>query len=285
MNLDIYISSLAFQNQTVERIIEISQKKNWGLEFSSGITYQSDVEALYINAPIKRLPHNYFPAPKIPFVINLASSNEEIRQKSIQHCKKSLYLAKKSGSPFYAAHAGFCIDPKPDELGRNIRINRDYVREYHKKIFLSSLDEILSEAQTIGMDFLIENNVIAPFNYIEQKANPFLCCESKEIQWIFETLSNDRFGLLLDTAHLKVSCKTLGLNLDRECKQLFSFIKGIHHSDNSGEIDDNQPINENYWFFNHLLQFNEKVHIIEVKNINTSIIHQQINLLETHGCK
>ena len=38
--------------------------------------------------------HNYFPVPQKSFVINLASNNKKIIQKSFQHIKKAIRLCK-----------------------------------------------------------------------------------------------------------------------------------------------------------------------------------------------
>jgi hypothetical protein len=207
MESNIYISSLAFLGKPVEEIIEICENNNYNLEFSSGMPFNKSMTEIYLNTSIRRQPHNYFPDPKIPFVLNLASENDIIRNKSIDHCKKGLELAKHSNSPFYAAHAGFCIDPNPSELGKKISINEKINKEVSKDHFLNSISEILILADELEIDFLIENNVLAPFNFNGE--NPLLCCEFNDINWLFEEVKHLRFGLLLDTAHLKVSCKTL----------------------------------------------------------------------------
>ena len=38
--------------------------------------------------------HNYFPPPKKPFVINLASLNDEVFQMSFKHLKKTISFVK-----------------------------------------------------------------------------------------------------------------------------------------------------------------------------------------------
>ena len=94
--MNIYVSTLALRNHSPEKMIALAEQHQWALEFSSGMAYQADMEDLYLGASIKRMPHNYFPAPKIPFVLNLASANDDIREFSINHCIQGLKLAKKS---------------------------------------------------------------------------------------------------------------------------------------------------------------------------------------------
>ncbi|MEQ9146872.1 MAG: TIM barrel protein [Cytophagales bacterium] len=275
----IYISSLAMMNKPLEEMIHIAKERNWALEFSSGIPFRKDAESLYLDATIDRIPHNYFPAPEVPFVLNLASANYKIRRQSIEHCKNGLWLAKKSNAPFFSAHAGFCIDPDPRELGKKINFDIIVNKEENKTLFLKSVIEILQQADLFGVDFLIENNVIASFNLTNQKGNPLLCCESKEIRWLFEEIKHKRLGLLLDTAHLKVSCKTLELDLIEEYNNISNLIRGLHHSDNDGLVDDNRHMLNDYWFLPYLKDVTDKVQVIEVKNIDNETIQQQVNLL------
>jgi len=280
---DIYISSLTLMNKSPEEIIRIAKDNDFFLEFSSGMPFSNDMEKLYIEAAIKKMPHNYFPAPEIPFVLNLASLNDKIRNQSVEHCIKGLHLAKQANASFFSAHAGFCIDPHPFELGKKINYIPFFNKDLHKQLFLESVKKVLKEATQLNIQFLIENNVIASFNIVEGE-NPLLCCESKEIKWLFNAIDNKRLGLLLDTAHLKVSCETLGLKKDDEIKAIEQYVKAIHHSDNDGLVDNNQLMDSNYWFLSHLNKFSSLTHVIEVKNIDIDTIKQQIKLLQAYGC-
>ncbi|PWB24561.1 TIM barrel protein [Flavobacterium sp. HTF] len=281
MESNIYVSSLAFIGKPVEDIIKVCYENNFNLEFSSGMPYRDDMESIYSESVLTRMPHNYFPAPKDPYVLNLASSNDEIRAKSIAHCKNGLSLSKKSNSPFFSAHAGFCIDPDPNELGRKIAIKENYDKKIHKQLFLDSVNEILEFADKIKVDFLIENNVLAPFNF--DGTNPLLCCEFSEIDWLFDNIKNPRLGLLLDTAHLKVSCKTLQINLQEEFEKIEPFVKAFHHSDNDGTIDNNLVLKEDYWFLPYMKKFKEYVHVLEIKAQDVNEIKNQIKLLKENG--
>lgn len=278
--LKVFISSIAFEKYTIEKIIKIAESNNFNVEFSSGIAYEENLESIYINTSISRMPHNYFPAPKIPFVINLGSINEQIRQASINHCINGLRLAHKSNSDFFSAHAGFCVDPEPIELGKKIDIKDVFNKYENRSNFLKSIRSILVVAKKLKIKFLIENNVIAKFNLINN-INPFLCCESSEINWIFNEINDKNLGLLLDTAHLKVSCKTLKLNLEEEYSNIKQHINCIHHSDNDGFIDNNSILDENYWFLKHMYEFKKIPHVIEVKRIDTKTILQQIKILKS----
>lgn len=276
---NIYISSLAFFGSTPENMIREARENDFAIEFSSGLPFRDDMEEIYHQAEIKKIPHNYFPAPKVPFVLNLASKDQQIRERSIEHCIQGLRISKKSGAPFFSAHAGFCIDPNPADLGNQLAINGDFDIDYHKSLFLKSIQEILKKAHQLETDFLIENNVIASFNLTNEGRNPLLCCDSNEITWLFKEITDKRFGLLLDTAHLKVSSVTLNVDLNQEINAISRLIRALHHSDNDGIRDTNLPITENYWFLQYMKQYQSIPHVLEVKRLTTQEIKSQIKLL------
>jgi hypothetical protein len=199
----VYVSTLALRNRIPEDIVTIAKERGWSLEFSSGLAYREDMERLYLEAPVPKMPHNYFPAPQSPFVLNLASTDHEIRERSIRHCVHGLELANASGAPFFSAHAGFCIDPAAEQLGNTISFTGSIDREKSKTLFKQSVMSILNTARALHTPFLVENNVLAGFNYINH-INPFLCCESTEIEWIYTAINDAYFGILLDTGHIKV---------------------------------------------------------------------------------
>ncbi|MFT5453315.1 MAG: endonuclease IV, partial [Enterobacterales bacterium] len=82
-------------------------------ELSAG-KYTSTLEAdlLEVSKKFKIALHNYFPVPKEPFVFNLASFDDEIISKSLDHAKKAIKLTAKHGGEFYSFHAGYLLDPQ-----------------------------------------------------------------------------------------------------------------------------------------------------------------------------
>jgi hypothetical protein len=275
---DIYISTIAFNSLNIEEAILIAENNDFALEFSSGIPFHPKMEDIYTHCTLKRMPHNYFPAPKAPFVLNLASINNEIRELSINHCIQGLKLAKKSNSPFYSAHFGFCIDPNPNELGRQLIFRNTFDKCINLNYFYQSIITIITEAEKLHIPFLIENNVIAKSN-LNNGLNPLLGCTSQEIIEIFNMIKSNYLGLLLDTAHLKVSCNTLNLNIENELINIAPFIKAIHHSDNDGLIDNNNSLSDDYWFLKFLDKFKQIPHVIEVANLSADEINNQILIL------
>lgn len=275
-----YVSSIAFQGKTLDEIFNISVEQNFNLEFSSGIPFDHNNIMLFNKFSGKKIIHNYFPPPQIPFVINLASNDKKILKLSIEHCKKNIIRTSTQKLPFYAIHSGFCLDPKISSLGRVIKTKKNYQRDKHLEIFKDSLIDIIDFAKSFDVLLLIENNVLSKANYCQNDyKNHFLCVNSEEIIQIFKDINSSNFGLLLDTAHLKVSSLSLGLDPVKEASALLNFARAIHHSDNDGTSDTNESIGKNYWFLPLMKKLKNNYHVLEVKNISIKMIKKQIEIL------
>jgi sugar phosphate isomerase/epimerase len=259
------MSSLAFMGKPAEEVIAIAKENNFILEFSSGMPYRPDMEQLFLDAPVKRFAHNYFPAPEIPFVLNLGSGDETIRRHSILFCVNGIRLSYAVGAPFFSAHAGFCVDPKPAELGQQLAKVKSFDREKHWQLFIAAVREVLELTADLPTGFLLENNVLAKMNVYEDGSNPLLNVEVEEMKKMVEEIADPRVGILLDTAHLKVSAKTLNFDLVAATEEILPFTRCVHHSDNDGLLDNNQPFGNEYWFLPLMSQAQMAVHVLEVR--------------------
>ena len=149
-------------------------------------------------------------------------------------------------------------------------------------MFINSLREILSYAESRNLNFCIENNVAASFNQSSDGTNPFLCAEPDEINFVLDKVSSNNLHLLLDTAHLKVSSITLNFDLDSAVKKIIQKALVLHHSDNDGHVDSNSPIGKDYWFSKYFKSLpNPHYHVLEVKAIGINKIKSQLNLLKS----
>jgi len=271
---------MAFYGTDPVTMIKQSKSEHFSLEFSSALPYREDMELLFHKYPYPKLVHNYFPAPAIPFVLNLASGDPLIRTQSIEHVLKGLRWSKKGGASFYCAHAGFCIDPKPKDLGKKLPQTTDRIdRKKHWKLFLDSIRTILPLAEELALDFYIENNVTAKMNLNIHGESPLFCSDPDEMQQLIQEVNHPRLGILLDTAHLKVSANALNFSPEKAVKIVAPYVRAIHHSDNAGELDNNQPIEPSYWFGQFMPLFSNIPHVLEVKKQSIAAIKKQIQFL------
>ena len=187
--------------------------------------------------------HNYFPVPKKPFVLNLASKNNEILKLSYEHCINAIFLASKLKKKRYSVHAGFCCDPKVKDLGRSFDLGNKFAREEHYELFIKTLKSLKKYSDDLGVDLYVENNNTIKEN-VKHTNSSLLCSEMRELKTIKEQTG---VKALIDIGHLVVSAKSLGLNEEKELLLSSQIANAYHLSTNNRLRDQNKPIsNEKY---------------------------------------
>jgi len=222
--------------------------------------------------------HNYFPPPKNPFVLNLASVDQEISNLSLNHVYNSIELCSQLGSKYYSFHAGFLCDLNISELGRKISKRKLISRDKGIDIFLKNLESISKKAKEFDVNIMVENNVLSKNNLNQFGQNPLLMCDHEESKLIMEN-SPDNINLLVDVAHLKVSSSSLQFNPQHMFKSCDQFIRGYHLSDNNGLSDTNESFTSSAWFWNSLNK-NLDYYSIEVYGANEERLLELKNLTE-----
>jgi len=273
------VSTMVFGQQPLEETIPVAVAHDLMLEFSSGLGHHHKLENLYRTAGCARLPHNYFPAPEEPFLLNLASLNDQLWQRSIDHCHLGLDLASCSGAPFFSAHAGYCGDPSPDDLGNVMTEVHPELRQEYWGRFLDAVKHLGAEAAQANVKFLIENHVVIEDN-VAAGDHPFLCATSEEALSLKEE-AGPSVGLLLDTGHLKVTANSLGFDRDAFVEEVAGVVECIHHSDNDGIRDTNQALSLDYWFLRHMRKFGDVLHVLETRPMSLEDIFSQRSLLSS----
>tara|TARA_B100000686_G_scaffold125200_2_gene132684 strand:+ start:26311 stop:27174 length:864 start_codon:yes stop_codon:yes gene_type:complete len=241
----IYISSSSIKEKNLIKVLEALRKNKINkIELSGGTDFNKNLEKDLLSYKEKykidfRL-HNYFPPPEKDFVVNIGSLNNEIYKQSLDHCLGAIRLSKKLKASKYAIHAGFLLDPHIKEIGLGNKINKNIFFDEQKSI--QKMKEawiILMEEAEDKVKLYLENNVISQKNFNNFKSNPFFLTNKSSYLKIKE---NFKFNILLDLAHLKVSCKSLGLNFEEEASFLFNETDYIHLSGNNSLEDTNYSV-------------------------------------------
>ncbi len=206
-------------------------------------------ELIKLNARI--MLHNYFPPPKNPFVMNLASENFEVIEKSMSLAKHAIQLSKQVSSHYYAIHAGFLFDPQPADLGNVISRAATIAPERGLEIFAKNVLKLHRYAEESEVSLLVENNVISGPNLQKFNINPFLLTSKIGILEFIQATDN-KVGILMDLGHWKVSSRSLGFDAKKELKEVNKFIKGYHLSENDGITDQHKSFDESAWFLDEL---------------------------------
>jgi sugar phosphate isomerase/epimerase len=263
---DVFVSTGAFLSRDLPDVLEAASSLGLRhIELGSSLSPRGDMLDV-VRAHRKDfefLVHNYFPPPDVPFVLNLASQDEDVLSRSRALCLAGLRLTAELEAPFYAAHAGFNAQPRVSDLGRPFSGGSPDDRLRAEAIFHDSVSLLVSEAHRLGVKFLIENNVVAPFNAMEGKNPWILLAHPDELLSFAANFSKTSFGYLLDVGHLKVGARTLGFDASRAMDLLAPWIECFHLSDNDGEADSNQPFDDAAWFLPWLKRCPEAKIVIE----------------------
>ena len=238
----IYVSSACIKSSNLERVVKTLCDEGFSnIELSGGTIYNEkgleQLRRLKEEYSINFLLHNYFPTPKNPFVLNLASSRNSTIKQSLNLIKKAIDWSEVLEADKYAFHAGFLFEIPINELGKKITKSDLYSEEKAIAMFEKNLIEI-TEYNKNRVKLHVENNVLSKMNFTSfEQTNPFLFTDLHSLSKI-EFANN--YKILLDAAHLKVSCNSLSLNFEREWKILYDKTDYIHISDNDGTKDSNQ---------------------------------------------
>lgn len=264
-----YYASSCFNFTKIKDLLEFCRKNEiYHLELGGNLKFELQLTTTLANAKdFSFLIHNYFPTPKKPFVLNLASTNKSIRQKSLKHCQSAIKLCQTLRVPFYSVHAGFLADLQPNDLGKN-QSNSSFIdRNTGLNFFNDSIAQLLNDK----VDLLIENNVNSQENIIDGKNKLYLFAEPEETLQFFKQQNNPHLGLLVDLGHLNVSAKQLCFDKYKYIELLTPWIKAFHLSANNGIEDQGLPFQKDEWFMEVLKKFPSAIKIIEInKDYNLS---------------
>jgi sugar phosphate isomerase/epimerase len=239
----IFVTSASVKAKKIkDSILSLMQDGHRSIELTGGTEaypeLEDDLTDLIKAHDLEFILHNYFPPAKNHFILNLASLDEQVYQQSIEHIKNAIILSEKIGSTRYGIHAGYYKDLRLDEIGKPVlktKLN-DKTRAYDR--FCASYNTLASVASDHNVTLYIENNVHAITNKEAYGDDiPIMLVTPDDY---FSLKRDIDFPLLLDHAHLYVSCMTLGIDYEDAINKLMPESDYWHLSDNDGKHDNNQ---------------------------------------------
>ena len=243
--MPIYVSSTCVKTDELTQAVEALYTAGiTSIELSGGTKWNPkwllDLKNLSYFSELTFRLHNYFPCPHIPFVLNLASQNQETVDQSLSLISKALEASCELKSNTYSIHAGFCADLVPEDLGGTLKSAGKPCFDDCADRFLSNFSIVRDRGRELGVEVFVENNVLPQKVFKSfQEVNPFLFVDLDSIDSLQKMLD---FKLLLDVAHLKVSAHTLGLDFASQLGELANRSTYFHLSDNDALSDQNLAI-------------------------------------------
>ena len=270
----LFISTSSVKTNKISTAIESLVAAGFkNIELSGGTKYYEGWDADIIDFQKKYglnlLCHNYFPPPEHDFVLNLASLDDDVFNKSIDHIRKVIEFSAKICARKYAFHAGFFMNPQTSHLGKSIPKLELSDKNKAVKRFFEGYEIVHNLAGDLTL--YIENNVLSSTNFANYGSNPFMLTNFREYIELQQIMP---FNLLLDVAHLKVSCSTLGMDFESQFLKLAAVTDYIHISDNDGLHDQNMGFSKNSDLFKLLsdADLQSKTITLEVYDEMDSII-------------
>jgi len=273
-------------NSKLEDVLALCKKNNISrVELGSNHQYQQDFIGTIKKFNFKYLVHNYFPIPKNPFVLNIASNDKEINKRSLQHIKRAIDFCSEINAPLYTFHPGFLADPKGSNLSQS---NYDFNWSYSKlksgnydKAFermTGNISEIITYAKSKNVKIAIETEG----SYL--KKDYLLMQYPDEFQNFFRYFSPSDIGINLNIGHLLLASNAFIFKIPDFIDLIQSYVVAMELSHNDGVTDDHKPLKENEWYWKIIfdLRFSDAYKILEFRNVNMDTIQKNIELYHHH---
>lgn len=253
----IYVSSACLKHDKIKDTVdELARNGFKNIELSGGTKYyegyEEDLFELKDKYNLSYLLHNYFPPPRHDFILNLASLNNEIYQKTLEHYEEAISLSRTLGAKRFGFHAGYFIDFNTKEVGNKISLTELYNKEKALEKFCEGYNYL--KEKTKGVELYIENNVLSYTNANTFKGQcPFMLTDYEGYEELSSVID---FRLLLDVAHLKVSVNSLNMDFQEQLDKMISISDYIHLCDNDGLHDQNMCFSDGSDILNILKDYN-----------------------------
>lgn len=237
----IYISSACIQSKKIKDIIDILRHNGFmNIELSGGSDFCEGMEEELLDLKkrfnLRYICHNYFFLPKEELVVNLASLNNSVYEKSLAYLTKAVKTSETLGAEKFALHAGYFADVSVREFGKRAIFAPLFDKEASIARFCAGFNIIKSLSSKV--EIYLENNVYTFENFKRFGHDiPLMVTHYADYLELKKRLD---FKLLLDLPHLKISTSSLGLDFNQELKMLMEASDYIHLSETVDTRDQNK---------------------------------------------
>lgn len=254
------------------------------IEIGSIHAYEPDVAQKLAGVPAEFLVHNYFPPPPESFVVNLASLDDRIRDRSLRHALDGLAFCAAIGALIYTVHPGFRSDP----AGPSASLSRNFDFRFQAdpasggrakeafKLFLEAVQVLGMRAGELGMKLAVETqgSMSNPHQLLLQTPDEFE-------EFLAET-ADLAVGLNLNLAHLSLASDAFGFDLAQALKWLAQRTTVIEVSHHDGAVDEHRPLVDGAWYWSVVSDpgFLRDPVVLECRDTPIEAIEQGVRKLE-----
>jgi sugar phosphate isomerase/epimerase len=196
------------------------------------------------------LVHNYFPPRKESIVVNIASIDDDIRQRSIEHALDCIQAAADIGAKLYTFHPGFLSDPQsPSRSPANydfvFRAQTVPASVYERCFsrFLEATRILVDRAGRLGVRLAVESEGSM------SKRRLLLLQRPEELDRLLSAFSREELGVNLNIGHLNLSSRAFSFDPLELMDRFASRFVAMEVSHNDGEHDDHRVPRPQTWYW------------------------------------
>lgn len=282
--MNLFVSTTFFHDGTsLREALEICKDNGiTAVELGSNHSFDPNPLDTIRNYPFSYLVHNYFPIPASPFVLNIASLDERIREKSVEHIYKAIDFCVEAGAHLYTFHPGFITDP----MGSN-QTQQNYDFQWDDKAqkeypiafdhMLRNMDKCVGYSKKKGIKIAIETE--GSF----YKKDHLLMQRPDEYEKLFKYYGPADIGVNLNIGHLRLAMEAFQFSLQEFIDVIETRLVAMELSHNDGKYDEHLPLQSDGWYWDLIMdkRFESTYKILEFRNIAISEIKQNIELYKT----
>jgi sugar phosphate isomerase/epimerase len=282
--MNLYVSTTFFQDGTdLGEALEICKNNAiTAVELGSNHSFDQHPLKTVQNYSFSYLVHNYFPIPADPFVLNIASLDESIREKSVRHIYKAIDFCVDAGAHLYTFHPGFMTDPKgSNQTQQNYDFQWDdkAKKEYPLAFdhMLRNIEKCVEYSRKKGIKIAIETE--GSFH----KKDHLLMQRPDEYEKIFKHYGLTDIGVNLNIGHLRLAMEAFKFSWQDFIEVTGDRLVAMELSHNNGIHDQHLPLQSDGWYWDILVdkRFASAYKILEFRNATISEVKQNIELFKT----
>lgn len=240
------------------------------VEIGSTHPWEADPARTVREAGLRHCVHNYFPPPRDPFVVNAASPDAAVLERSRAHIVQAIDLCAETGAELYTFHPGFLTDPAGTAVqGRNFDFAfaegsaaDDPRREEALSRFFASVEGASRHAARRGVRIAVETegSLTSPDHLLLDR--PSDC-----VQFLREFGAADA-GISLNLGHLPLAAAARGFLPEKFVDLVAPRTVALEMSHNDGKVDQHLPLEEGAWYWNVIFdpRFDDALKILEFRN-------------------
>lgn len=262
-------------------IDKLYQNSIFNIELGSNHSYEKSYSYLR-KYKVNFCVHNYFPIPKKNIVLNIASQNKQIRNRSVKHIKKAIKFSKTIEARLYTFHPGFLTDPDGSNISnknydflwnKKKLISSNYAKSW--KLMVKSIKEIIKYSKKEKVKIAIESE-----GSVNSK-NHLLMQRPIEYKKFFRIFDKRDIGINLNIGHLNLASIAFKFDKIKFINNISKNIVAMELSHNNGKNDDHLPIRNNTWYWKLIndKKFKNIPKILEFRNTDINKVKKTFLLV------